>query len=123
MSDFADAIMRRLMTATTTEMERIGGEMVEDFRQRTGESYPPPSEPGTPPHQRTGDYRDAFSLTLATYDEQDLVQLNVLTPPALARWLEFATPRGLDPRPPSQPVFDDWKDKPGPRLKASLESA
>jgi hypothetical protein len=119
-ADVVDIIMARLNSAATQEMQSIGGEVLDDFRERVAEEFPPPSEPGTPPHQRTGEYRDGFYSRIDDAPEKDQVELDVGNPAVLSRWLEFGTVK-MQPRQHFQPVFDDWRTQVGPRLKTAMQ--
>jgi hypothetical protein len=95
------ALFDEIEDRVRVELDAIGREMVEDFRGRIGESYPPASVPGEYPHRRSGnlqqqtghimtEFPSRFRLTLYNAAEYAL-RLKIMG----RRMLEYLVPDWL----------------------------
>ena len=64
-------IEQKAIADIMTALEEIGREMTQDLMTSVSMDYPPASEPGDPPHRRSGDLQASFR-TLALMDRLEI---------------------------------------------------
>jgi hypothetical protein len=117
----ADTIADKIIENAAATLDQTGGDVVRDIQDRIGESYPPASDPGEPPHRRTGGYQAGFVAEASK--EGDLAQVTISNPTAngLDNWLENGTSK-MEARPHFGPTYQDWKERLPARLANTIQS-
>jgi hypothetical protein len=88
--------------------KQIAEEIKEDARTRVSEAYPPASEPGTPPHRRSGNLMEGIYSVAAVDDGEKSVSIHCGTDVFYGVFLEQGTER-MDPRPMWEGLQEDWE--------------
>lgn len=115
MGDLTDALMQ-VMIDTANE---VSEDIVQDARDRISESYPPSSDPGTPPHRRSGDLYE--SIFAAVGVDGNTVSIECGSDLDYAELLEDGTDT-MSPRPMWEGLQQDWEGFLKDRLATNIGS-
>ncbi len=77
-------------------------DMLNEIKSSINIPYPPPSQPGEPPHKRTGDLQSSFRINKRD-SGTEIVREIITDEMKLANWLEYGTER-MEPRPFILPI-------------------
>lgn len=115
MSEFKEQLMQVLIDAANA----IAEDIVADARDRISDSYPPASEPNTPPHRRSSDLYESVNAGVIVDDDKVTVECG--SPLDYAEFLEYGTDR-MAPRPMWEALQEDWTEKAPTYLSKSVEN-
>lgn len=87
-------------------MRKVGEEILADLQRTVGKGYPPASAPGQPPHRRTGELQNSFTVRLEGEGSADVVMYIESTADHSA-YLEYGTSR-MAARPFLAPLRKKW---------------
>ena len=107
----------QIEAVTLSVLEQSGQEIADAVRDELDVSYPPASEPGHPPHRRTGRLQEGVSYIVRQEGSKTFLEVANDTP--YAGYLEFGTDR-IAPRPALEPMKDKFAPVIADRLETSL---
>lgn len=97
-------------------LNELGPEIVADIQSEIGTAFPPSSDPGTPPHLRTGDLQGGVFFSVDQFGSEYVLTVTSTAP--YSKFLEDGTDR-MAARPFMLPALDKW----GPIVTGRLQAA
>lgn len=89
------------------ELAAFGDEVVQDIRDTISQRYPPPSDAGSPPHQRSGALAAGIVATVEEFVDA-APQVTIESTAPHSRYLEKGTSK-MEPRPFLAPAREKWR--------------
>lgn len=97
----------------------VAQEMEDDVKRRISEPYPPASDPGEPPHRRSGRLAEDAGSVVVVDEGSKTVTVNCGTDVFYGEYLEEGTDR-MEPRPVWRQLQEDWEPKLRDRLRENI---
>jgi hypothetical protein len=118
MSEFAAGIAEDLAERFAPAVQQVTDQIRDDIKELISEPYPPASEPNTPPHERTGNYKESQQVEEVTVTPES-VHGAAFTDEQLGEWLEHGTER-MAARPHFSVIAEEWNEKITEEIKSAL---
>lgn len=109
MGKLADKISSELRQTIRDEMEEFIDLVYDDLCRSISDDYPPASEPGEPPHRRTGSYVESIRKRVWVY-ATGKIDARVFTDDIRSMWFRTGT-KHMAPRPHFEECFTRWEDE------------